>query len=137
MWPLYHDHFAWLDEVAPRYAFADAGEALRHLVFAANAETPQIKKLIFLSIRCGHCHAGAGAAGGGIPKKDKALDVFGFQMQWLRAVQQRSGHPTVEKTVRIVCDYYRKMTSDSARAEAELFWRSRENVPVSKTMKRV
>ena len=52
-------------------------------------------------------------------------------------MQQRSGHPTVEKTVRIVCDYYRKMTSDSARAEAHLFRRSRTDVPVSKTMKRV
>ena len=102
-WPLYYDHFDWLDEVASRYAFADAGEVLRHLVFCANGEPPAVKKLIFLIIRCLHCHSGARA--GHIPKKSKALSVFAFQHQWLQAVQQRSKHPTVEKTVRIICDY--------------------------------
>ena len=44
-WPLYYDHFDWLDEVASRYAFADAGEVLRHLVFVANGETAAVKKV--------------------------------------------------------------------------------------------
>ena len=37
-------------------------------------------------------------------------------------------HPSVEKTVRVLCDYYRKVTSDLPGAEAELFWRNRRNV---------
>ena len=127
-WPLYYDHYAWVDEIALKYAFHDSGEVLRHLVFVANLETPAVKKCMFLSIRCLHCHAGAGSAGEGIPKRSKVLALFGFQHRWLLAVQQRSGHPTVEKTVRIICDYYRKLTSDRPGAEAELFWRNRLDV---------
>ena len=44
MWPLYYDHFDWLDTTAEKYAFADAGEVLRHLVYSANSETPQVQK---------------------------------------------------------------------------------------------
>ncbi len=57
VWPLYPDHALWLDEMAAKYAFADAGEALRHLVFAANGEQPPTKKLIFLQIRRAQAHA--------------------------------------------------------------------------------
>ena len=87
-----------------------------------------MKKLIFVVIRCLHCHSGARA--GHIPKRDKALPLFAFQLQWLRAVQLRSAHPTVEKTVRVLCDYYRKVTSDSPAKEAELFWRHRQDVRI-------
>ena len=125
-WPLYLDHYDWLDEVAVKYCFNDAGEVLRHLIFAANGESPKVKKLIFTVIRCLHCHSGARA--GHIPKRDKSLAVFGFQRQWLEAVQVRSSHPTVEKTVRVTCDYYRKITSDMPGMEAELFWRNRTDV---------
>ena len=45
-----------------------------------------------------------------------------------RGWQARSKHPTVEKTVRVLCDYYRKVTSQSPPAEAELFWRGRQDV---------
>lgn len=125
-WPLYYDHFDWLDDVAARYAFADAGEALRHLVFVANGEAAPVKKLIFKVIRCLHCHSGTRA--GHIPKKEKPLALFDFQLVWLHAVQAQCSHPTVEKTIRILCDYYRKQTSDHPAAEAELFWRKRANV---------
>ena len=43
-------------------------------------------------------------------------------------MQQRSAHPTVEKTVRVICDFYCKMTGDKPEAEAELFWRHRQSV---------
>jgi hypothetical protein len=122
-WPLYHDHYDWIDEVAVKYGFADAGEVLRHLVFVANSEPPPVKKLIFLSIRCLHCHAGQRA--GSIPKKEKAAPLFEFQLQWLAAVKERSKHPAIEKTVRIICDYYRKATSEKEGAEAELMGRNR------------
>ena len=127
-WPLYYDHCDWIEEVAEKYSFTGAAEVLRHLVFIANTEPPQMKKFIFMSIRCLHCHAGAGSAGGGIPKKEKVLPVFGFQLLWLRAVQERSAHSSVEKTVRIICDYYRKTTSERPANEAELFWRNRHDV---------
>ena len=125
-WPLYHDHYDWLDEMASAYTFADAGEVLRHLVFSANGETSQVKKLIFRQIRCLHCHSGTRA--GHIPKKDKHLSLFDFQLVWLKAVHQQCDHPSVEKTVRVLIDYYRKVTADAPAAEAELFWRRRTDV---------
>ena len=105
-------------QVARKYAFADEGEVLRHLIFVANGESAQVgqrrlagqppdpaiwrhsdpapapllsralpgacraqtKRLIFLTIRCLHCHAGTRA--GHIPKRDKHAPVFGFQLQW-------------------------------------------------------
>jgi hypothetical protein len=79
-WPLYYDHFDWLDEMAAVYRFADAGEVLRHLVFMANGETVAVKKLIFKVVRCLHCHSGTRA--GFIPKKDKCLALFDFQLAW-------------------------------------------------------
>ena len=126
VWPLYYDHYDWLDEVAARYSFADAGEALRHLIFVANGESAQVKKLIFKVIRCLHCHSGTRA--GYIPKREKPLAVFDFQMVWLANVQAHAAHPSLEKTVRVLLDYYRKMTSDKPGAEAELFWRHRTDV---------
>ena len=99
---------------------------LRHLVYTANGESAQVKKLIFKVIRCLHCHSGTRATA--IPKKDKPLDVFDFQEVWLNNVQTHSSHPTVEKTVRVLLDYYRKVTSDKPSAEAELFWKHRTDV---------
>ena len=125
-WPLYHDHYSWLDEVATTYSFADAGEVLRHLIFVANGETSQVKRLIFKVIRCLHCHSGTRA--GHIPKKDKSCGIFDFQMVWLTAVHKQCDHPTVEKTVRVLIDYYRKVTSDKPGMEAELFWRKRTDI---------
>lgn len=49
-WPLYFDHFDWLDEMASAYLFSDAGEVLRHLVYVANSEAPLVKKLIFKAL---------------------------------------------------------------------------------------
>jgi hypothetical protein len=125
-WPLYHDHYSWLDEVATTYSFADVGEVLRHLIFVANGEASQVKRLIFKVIRCLHCHSGTRA--GHIPKRDKSCGIFDFQMVWLTAVHKQCDHPTVEKTVRVLIDYYRKVTSDKPGMEAELFWRKRTDI---------
>ena len=40
----------------------------------------------------------------------------------------RSEHPTVEKTIRVICDYYQKAGSGDAEAEATIFWRNRQPV---------
>ena len=45
----------------------------------ANGENAVTKKAIFLKIRCGRCHAGAGSAGAGITKTDRTLGIFSFQ----------------------------------------------------------
>jgi len=58
---------------------------LRHLIYTANSEAAAVKKTIFLTYRCLHCHAGRRASS--IPKKEKVLAVFDFQMAWLQSVQ--------------------------------------------------
>ena len=47
---------------------------------------------------------------------------------WLERVQAQCEHPTVEKTVRVLCDYYHNATSNTPAKEAELFWRGRTDV---------
>ena len=89
-----------------------------------------MKRLIFRVIRCQHCHSGTRA--GHIPKKDKSCGVFDFQMVWLRAVEKQCDHPSVEKTIRVLIDYYRKVTSDKPGLEAELFWRRRTDVTTTR-----
>ena len=59
-------------------------------------------------------------------------------------MQRRSDHSSLEKTVRVICDYYQKATTGDAHAEAAaeagaeaeaeaeaeaaLFWRNRQSV---------
>ena len=83
----------------------------------ANGENAVTKKAIFLKIRCGRCHAGAGSAGAGITKTDRTLGIFSFQADWCHAVKQRSEHSSVEKTIRVILDYYQKACQDDAEAE--------------------
>jgi hypothetical protein len=52
-WPLYYDHFDWLDDMAATYLFADAAEVLRHLVFLANSETAQVRGCELRAASCG------------------------------------------------------------------------------------
>ena len=54
--------------------------------------------------------------------------VFDFQLQWLTAVHTQCAHPTVEKSVRVLCDYYHHLTSEAPAVESELFWRRRADV---------
>ena len=117
-WPLAVDHAPWIDECVERFGFHDGGELLRHLVFSANVESNPRKKLIFKVIRCLHCHSGARA--GSIPKTHRTMDVFAFQNEWLNSVKERCKHASVEKTVRIIFDFYRKTTSEDDDALEKL-----------------
>ena len=40
-----------------------------------------------------------------------------FQADWCHAVKQRSEHSSVEKTIRVILDYYQKACQDDAEAE--------------------
>jgi len=61
-WPVMPIHNTWLLDCATRYHFdGDVNEVLRHLIYTANSEPTHIKKLIFKTVRCLHCHVGARA----------------------------------------------------------------------------
>jgi hypothetical protein len=127
-WELNLDHGPWAIEMAAMYRFESTSELLRHLVFVANAESKARKKLIFKIIRCLHCNQSNRA--GFIPKETHRLEVFAFQLTWLNSVQALCGHASLEKTVRIIFDFYKKSThgpGDEAARDA-LFWTARDVV---------
>lgn len=53
--------------------------------------------------------------------------VLGSRL-WLERVQAQCEHPSLEKTVRVLCDYYHQAVGFTPAKEAELFWRGREDV---------
>ena len=54
-------HLAWLQKMTEEWGFEDLSEALRHIVFYANSEPNNNKRLVFRIKRCLHCHVGARA----------------------------------------------------------------------------
>lgn len=62
-----------------------------------------MKREIFTTIRCLHCTQHCPRGG---DKRERILNLKAYQIQWLEAVASRCGHPTVQKTVRILCDYF-------------------------------
>jgi hypothetical protein len=94
----------WIEDSTARYGFADASETLRHLIYLANAEPPNNKRLIFRIKRCLHCHVGARASQHA--KTDLRATVHAFQLRWLENVTEKCDIKSLEKSVRIICDYY-------------------------------
>ena len=103
-WQLMPIHLQWLEQCTTKYGFADPGETLRHLIYAANAESKATKRLVFRIVRCLHCSVGAPA--GQHPKLPLKAVVHQFQWQWLETVTKACQIASIEKSVRIICDYY-------------------------------
>jgi len=78
---------------------------------------------IFTIVRCLHCDVSNRA--GFIEKKDWVLPVFAFQLEWLDAVMKRCSHASVEKTVRIILNYYRCFALKDPAFEEALFRKNR------------
>ena len=122
-------HNEWLLACTERYGFDDVDEVLRHLIYTANSEPKPIKKLIFKTVRCLHCHVGARADQhkktdlGTIKDKGTNNDaetsnsntntntntkiaIHTFLYDWLTRVTELCKIASVEKCVRIIIDYY-------------------------------
>ena len=123
VWPLNLGHGEWLGEMAAKYDLGSADAALRQLIFVANAEGASQKRVIFTIVRCLHCDVSNRA--GFIAKRDWSLSVYASQLQWLNAVRTRCGHKTVEKTVRIILNYYRGYALQDAAFEERLMRKNR------------
>jgi hypothetical protein len=61
IYPVMKIHNDFLLCALKKYNFDSIDEVLRHLIYTANSEPSPIKKLIFKTIRCLHCHVGARA----------------------------------------------------------------------------
>lgn len=156
-WPVMPIHNEWLLACTERYGFDDVDEVLRHLIYTANSEPKPIKKLIFKTVRCLHCHVGARADQhkktdlGTIKDKgtndytetnntnnNTKIAIHTFLYDWLTRVTELCKIASVEKCVRIIVDYYQSRVkqvfhSDGQKAastkELLLFGKNRQDDP--------
>lgn len=150
-WPVMPIHNQWLIACTDRYGFDNVDEVLRHLIYTANSEPKPIKKLIFKTVRCLHCHVGARADQhkkddlGTATTKDEGTNnnntriaIHTFHYEWLSRVTQSCNIASVEKSVRIIIDYYQSRVkqvfhSDGQKAAAAkellLFGKNRHDDP--------
>mmetsp|Transcript_10964 Transcript_10964/g.16145 ORF Transcript_10964/g.16145 Transcript_10964/m.16145 type:complete len:264 (-) Transcript_10964:98-889(-) len=124
-WELMPTHLQWIQDCTARYGFDDDDETLRHLLYLANSESPKHKKLIFRIKRCLHCHVGA--RGSQHKKVILRANIHQFQWEWLQNVTNKCEIKSVEKSVRIVCDFYQSRVQEaSLRSQEEGVAKERE-----------
>jgi len=146
-------HNEWLLSCTDRYGFDDVDEVLRHLIYLANSESKPIKKLIFKTVRCLHCHVGARAdqhkkvdlgttklsGTNAAPNADSTMiSIHTFHYEWLARVTEICKITSIEKCVRIIIDFYQRRVkqvhrSDGPKAAAAkellLFGKNRHDDP--------
>jgi hypothetical protein len=129
IYPVMKIHNDFLLCALKKYNFDSIDEVLRHLIYTANSEPSPIKKLIFKTIRCLHCHVGARAdqhikinlgtiksnASSEEASEEKEEDptiepiiiaIHTFHYEWLSKVTESCNIASIEKCVRIIIDYY-------------------------------
>jgi hypothetical protein len=129
IYPVMSIHNDFLLCALKKYNFDSIDEVLRHLIYTANSEPSPIKKLIFKTIRCLHCHVGARAdqhikinlgtiksnASSEEASEEKEEDptiepiniaIHTFHYEWLSKVTESCNIASIEKCVRIIIDYY-------------------------------
>jgi len=99
---LVFDQIEWLEEVVAKYSLPSPSHVIQSLMRKANSEPPKTKRLIFLVIRCRRClqHQKGGT------KQDCTLELTSQQWQWLEMIRNCSRHSSVDKTLRIIADFY-------------------------------
>lgn len=148
-------HNEWLLQSVKRYGFDNVDEVLRHLIYIANSEPKLIKKLIFKTVRCLHCHVGARADqhvkidlgtnnnnnnnnSDNENKSNTRIAIHTFHYEWLSRVTESCKIASVEKSVRIIIDYYQSRVKQvfhsdgqeaASKKELELFGRNRHDDP--------
>jgi len=108
--PLTLDEEEWLDGAAKEYGHANLSGVISRLIDWANTEAPELKKKMFLVIRCRRCSAGAK---GGV-KRDRDIELSSQQWQWLENVRGRCKHASIGKTLRIIVDFYMPLCKDDS-----------------------
>eukprot|EP00933_Yihiella_yeosuensis_P036941 TRINITY_DN3078_c2_g1_i2.p1 TRINITY_DN3078_c2_g1~~TRINITY_DN3078_c2_g1_i2.p1 ORF type:complete len:250 (-),score=59.25 TRINITY_DN3078_c2_g1_i2:308-1057(-) len=114
--PFTLDELEWLDEAAEKHGHADISGVIRRLIDWANAESSEVKKKLFLVIRCRRCSAGAK---GGV-KRDREISLLGHHWQWLQNVKERANHASIGKTIRIIVDFYMPFCKQDAALEQKI-----------------
>ncbi len=115
--PLMPVHLKWLEESTAAYGFDNISETVRHLVFLANSEPAANKRLIFKIKRCLHCHVGARMGDHSKAEPSEPVRVYGFQKTWLSNIVEKCEVKSVDKAIRIICDYYMSRINQAENEE--------------------
>lgn len=120
------DQAEWLERVVKEHSQSSQHSPwhmLEKLIEVANREPSQTKRIIFLQVRCHRClqHSRGG------DKRDYDVELSEQKWQWLENVRQRSKHPTLGKTLRILMDFYKPICEKDAKFEHAMFAAAEEN----------
>ena len=97
------DQFEWLHENMGRFHYGSVSAVLSILILFCNREAKERKATIFRTPRCRRCTS---ATTGG----KKVVVRMGFSDEhwhWLTNTSTRCGHASVDKTVRVLLDWYK------------------------------
>lgn len=114
------DQVEWLERIAKKQSHSSectSWHMLEKLIEVANREPSQTKRIIFLQVRCHRClqHSRGG------DKRDYDVQLSEQQWRWLENVRERSKHPTLGKTLRILMDFYKPICEKDADFEHVVF----------------
>ena len=120
IWTICIDHREWVLKVASAYGLGcedvdGPSVMLERLIAAANAESTHMKRKIFRTVRCLHCFQ---HTKGGV-KCELRLSLPAHYILWMEKVCETCEHASVDKTMRIVLDFY--LSINSPVAERMLF----------------
>jgi len=115
--PLTLDEIEWLDGVVQKHGHTDLAGPMARLIDWANGESPELKKKLFLVVRCRRCSAGAK---GGV-KRDRDFALTNKQWQWLENVRTRCKHASIGKTLRIIIDFYMPLCQADEELAQKIF----------------
>eukprot|EP00121_Abeoforma_whisleri_P010951 Awhi_evm1s10098 len=91
--------------------------AISQLINHCNQEEKKIKRLIFRVIRCQNCTQ---ATTGGF-KAQVTVDLEKIHLQWLQMVKVNCDHASVDKTIRIMLDFYIALAKKDSNLESLFF----------------
>eukprot|EP00405_Crypthecodinium_cohnii_P013126 CAMPEP_0206434850 /NCGR_PEP_ID=MMETSP0324_2-20121206/9455_1 /ASSEMBLY_ACC=CAM_ASM_000836 /TAXON_ID=2866 /ORGANISM="Crypthecodinium cohnii, Strain Seligo" /LENGTH=291 /DNA_ID=CAMNT_0053901547 /DNA_START=125 /DNA_END=1000 /DNA_ORIENTATION=+ len=102
-------------------------DAAQRMIEVANRESPQVKRQIFLVVRCYRClqHTRGG------DKYNYEVALPAQQWKWLEVVRNRSNHATIGKTIRIMVDFYKPLCDRDAKVESAIFGPMRQQLEAS------
>jgi len=120
VWTITVPQQRWIKDTTERFGVSstDLAEAL---IKNANQQSVEVKKYIFRVVRCSNC--GSGALRGGL-KTEHVLSLEGDYIKYLELVQAKCDHASLDKTLRIILDYYiGKCAADAGLLAAHLLRR--------------
>ena len=92
---------SYIEKIAEKYS-VDISWVVTRLILQANREDNKRKKFIFRVVRCDNCTQSS-TGGYKVPLQ---LELDALHAKWLENVFEKCNHASVDKTLRIMLDFY-------------------------------